>query len=441
MNWREVLEKRLTIGTLRKTSYVAYISMGGLFEDWLKTKGVDFNQLIEEAGTDEGGDKACELINEFTNVHYKTAAYASKRTFQNMVSAIFRSCRRRLPSGQLVAQYTEDEEIERAAGEPMMTVDEFRRILNAADPGFRALLLCKYQGFMDSSKLSERFNFMWPAIREQVLAHQYPIRVWFSGGRKTNYHKYYCVLLKDAVEALHEYITKYRGEPKEGEPIWFKEKPRDGKLAPLDKDMLWYKFKTLVLSIGMCQKGDVNYHKLKPHELRDLAITEWNKAGVEMGLGLEKFAEFFAGHVIDRLNYNKMLSDWDWVLKHIRMIESRMNVISGEQERLSKLEAQRMIIEAQAKAQGLSVEEYVRKQMEAIGVKTSIVTEADLNEAIRILFSRPNPQRDGGESRPYETKILSTEEELKNHLDLGYDLVQEINGGKFVVRRKNTSSE
>jgi len=398
LNWREVLTKRQQTGALRDSSYESYMNWGRAFDGWLKAKGLDLDSLLLQCTTDEARSKAVDLVNEFVNVYHLHDTFNARKSILRCLSAIFTSCDRRLPFGRLVARHTREEILQGAARRVTITAEQFRGLVAAAaTPLDRTVILILFQSFMDVNTFCKYFNYMWPSIREQVLRKEYPIRVFFVGGRKTNPLDYYTILERDAVEALYDYVTKYRpnGEPQKDEAIFIVWKGRNGKRGPVEEWTVNRAIKTAAYKAGYLKTvrgvGRTPFHA---HELRDCAKTEfWRKAPI-FDNDLEDVSEFLMGHVIDPLRYNKIMDDWEWVKKQVARIAPHINVISGETERLSKLEAQRMIIESQAKSQGLSVEDFVRKQIEVLGIKASIESEADLQAAIRLLFVYPIPRKE-----------------------------------------------
>jgi len=50
--------------------------------------------------------------------------------------------------------------------------------------------------------------------------------------------------------------------------------------------------------------------------------------------------------------------------------------------------------------------------------------------------TKPN----GGNSKIYETKIVSSEPELVNLLDKGFDLMKKLSDGRYIIRREEFNS-
>ncbi|MEM4727206.1 MAG: hypothetical protein QXD04_03000, partial [Candidatus Bathyarchaeia archaeon] len=78
------------------------------------------------------------------------------------------------------------------------------------------------------------------------------------------------------------------------------------------------------------------------HELRDLFKTRWRLSGCDT-----EVAEFFLGHEIDRLGYDK--SPWEypeWYEQQYRRAEPWLNILSEDPERVPvyELEAQKELV-------------------------------------------------------------------------------------------------
>jgi len=340
----------------------------------------------------------------------------------------------------VTAKYTE-EEITKGSEEEIITLDEFRKIVVAADPMERAVLLTMFQSFMDVSTLCEKFNYMWHIVGKDIIAKNYPIRVTFLGGRKTNPFKYYTILDKDAVEAIYIYVTEHRpnGIPKENEPIFLQSRSREGVRSPIDSHSIWRSVKSIVFFLGLSKKYR-GKSKFRPHEIRDTARSLWGKARSELGID-DRIADFFMGHKVDPLFYNKMTSDWDWVKNQLEKIRPHINVLSGKPTIATKEDIDRLRLEQMtmwAREQGLTIEEYLTRKMEMLGIKAS-VEDVGIDEAIRMVLDleakEKKTERNGGSQ--YESKIIESndEEQLLSLVSTGWEIVKELSNGKIVLRK------
>jgi hypothetical protein len=207
-----------------------------------------------------------------------------------------------------------------------LTVEKIKRIIESAGLRDRAIFLSIWQGLMDKGRYIQ-FN---ESYGEKLSAHlkepngvDTPFRIDFEFGRKTNYQPYYTFIGKDALVAWKEYFEKERGYPKKGEPIALLRESKRG----INKGAVRSIFETLTVRAGLKQKRNYGRTGVTIHEFRDVARS-WLQLAKKDGFD-ETCAEFWMGHKIDPLGYNKFTElSPDYVLDNYRIAEKQLNIVS-----------------------------------------------------------------------------------------------------------------
>jgi hypothetical protein len=155
-----------------------------------------------------------------------------------------------------------------------------------------------------------------------------PFRVDFSRGRKKNYQGFYTFLGHDALAAWKEYFEIERGYPKKGEPcaIVRIEHARDTHDRSLkrgvSKFVLREIFKTLKVHAGLNGNG-ITIHGFRHVARSTLQLAK--KDGFD-----ETCCEFWMGHRIDPLGYNKFTElNPEYVLENYHIAENYLNILTG----------------------------------------------------------------------------------------------------------------
>jgi hypothetical protein len=225
-----------------------------------------------------------------------------------------------------------------------ITLEEFRFMMDQAKPREKAMFLCALQCALDRSTLCDVFNFeAWSQICKQLGSEDHalwdvsraPIKI--SLMRPKTRTVYYNFLSVDALQALQQWLT-YRetltGEKmREGEPLFITIRH-----TPIGRDRVSNEFTQLAITAGLETKkygkaNEVRY-RFHSHELRDTFRTNCTIAGVNYPV-----AEFFLGHSIDKLGYDKSPEvDVEHFRSQYRLVEPYVNVLSRQSVSTKKVE-------------------------------------------------------------------------------------------------------
>jgi len=211
-------------------------------------------------------------------------------------------------------------------------VADFKLLLASCNRMYRAIFLSMFQGSMGISELVFWSNYGWERTRSQLDSGVNPLRVDLPGRKKVrNIRPYYTFIGRDAVKALKDYLKVRAGGDiifvtQSGTPVnewalrmyWYRHMAELGLVTPKNTS-------------GMgTEKHGIRYG-MNPHELRDLFRTRWQKSG-----RAPEAAEFFMGHTVDPLGYNKAMNDESYARFEYMQAERWLNVLSEEPDKLSR---------------------------------------------------------------------------------------------------------
>jgi len=205
-----------------------------------------------------------------------------------------------------------------------LTLENVQDLVKAANLRDRSLILVKWQAVLDNERLIYVGKHLSDQVVSQIRKEIHPVRLDIPN-RKENEKPYYTFISKDAREALIQYFDQERGWPKKGEPIWL-EKGN----AALSKTAFFWLWMALVRRIGLIPKKEGpagSRYGFNPHEMRDIAKsllhTEAKKDGFDMDC-----IEFWLGHTVDPLGYDKFYENQEYVKKQYLIAEKYLNIIS-----------------------------------------------------------------------------------------------------------------
>jgi hypothetical protein len=232
-----------------------------------------------------------------------------------------------------------------------LVFEQVRNIILHADPRNTAIFLTMLQGLMDLERF-KRFNLKYAMplakhLREESLDE--PFRIDFPYGRKTNPRPFYTFIYHDALVAWKNYLDQERGWPEnDKEALALTD---DG--TPPDKPAIRAAFRTIAERLHYrpeTPKGQMS--GVAPHEaFRDVVRSHLRLAKAE-GFDLT-CAEFWMGHSIDSLNYEKFTDlEPEYMMKNVRLAAPYLNIITNEPRNNEKEHAAITIL--QATVEGLS---------------------------------------------------------------------------------------
>lgn len=237
-----------------------------------------------------------------------------------------------------------------------LTLDNLKMVLASSNRCYRSVFLCMFQGGMGQSELVFWSNNGFRILLEQLDNGVKPIRVDLPGRKKAKYGRpYYTFLGRDAINALRKWMDE-RG--RESGAIFLNQFGQS--ISSKSISRYWIKHLT---KLGLVDRvpnptPKTRYGK-NVHELRDLFRSRWQKSG-----RVPEAAEFFMGHVIDPLEYNKAFRDENYARMEYRRAEKWLNILSEDPEHVHIDEVDGMVDEL-LKAKGFLLED-ARKRIEIL---------------------------------------------------------------------------
>jgi hypothetical protein len=212
---------------------------------------------------------------------------------------------------------------------PKLTLNHIQDVVKSAGLRDRSILLVKWQGLLDNTSTVYVGLHQGEQLVSQLRKQIHPVRLDLPK-RKNNEQAWWTFIGKDATEALVEYFEKERGWPKTGEPIWL-EKTWSGKVKPFSVTAFVPMWLRLVRRIGILpnRKGSKGAkHGYNLHEMRDIAKSLLHTHAKKDGFDMD-CCEFWLGHTVDPLGYDKFYQDQEYVRKQYLIAEPYLNIVSN----------------------------------------------------------------------------------------------------------------
>jgi integrase len=274
-----------------------------------------------------------DLLQEYVRGKRGRASY--KRNVYNVVRSFFGHNRAEMPRDRRFRIVGDEPSVVGRLG-----VEELKQILIASNRMYRAIFLCMFQAGMGIGELLYWDRTGLAEVRRQLREDRRLLRVELPG-RKANRNKkpFYTFIGRDGQEALRAWL---RVRPNFGGNIFYTNFGTPLKQSTVRTYWL-RKLERLGLITRMPggREGGIRYGK-NLHELRDLFKTRWRLSGCD-----PEVADWFMGHDIDRLGYDK--SPWEypeWYEHQYLKAEPWLNILSEDPERVPvyELDAQKELV-------------------------------------------------------------------------------------------------
>ena len=276
-----------------------------------------------------------------------------------------------------------------------LTVEEFQAILRRSNFVYRAAFLMMFQSGSGVGELLYMNTVLAHEIWNEVRRGANIIRLNLPGRKANrNVQPYYSFIGSDAVDTLR-LLFHSRGwredsvlfRSKHGKPLtvnclqnYFRAQAVTlGFIEPktfpclrcggetvrhrgvLDGEYIVYylclqcqtKNKTSDYHLTPKQVAGIRY-RMRTHELRDLFRTEWHRAQTVFGVDGDA-GEFFMGHTVDPLKYDKIMRDKSFWLEQYRRAMPMLNILSEDPRKIKRSEVHAQLEASEAKADALAV--------------------------------------------------------------------------------------
>jgi len=246
-----------------------------------------------------------------------------------------------------------------------LTLDDFKMILASCNRMYRAIFLCMFQGALGVGEWNYWNWNGWSSLKAQLDMDLNPIKIDLPGRKKRkNVVPYYTYVGLDAIKALRYWLPN---RPSGVNTIFANQMGTE--LTEWGLRMYWLRH---LERLGLIDKVDtenmgnqkygIRYEK-NPHELRDLFRTRWQKSGRSSEVG-----EFFMGHDIDPLGYNKAMKDKKYTRGEYRRAKKWLNILSEDPEHIHIDDVEENITKEISDLRRIVLEqgEFIQKLMERV---------------------------------------------------------------------------
>jgi len=383
----------------------------GLLEEFFGFCGVGVDESVEWQRQHPGDYRFVDLAYDW--FRSRQLMVSSKRTQMSTIRGLFLVNRAPLP----VDRHRFRSEKVPVVGE--LRLEEFRKMLVACRLEYRCAYLMMFQsgsGINELCYVNENFaNFVFDEVRKgrDVVCLSMPGRK-----QKRNVQPYYTFFGGDSVECLRQLFT-LRGWRRDG--VLF----RTEKGIPFSRNCLHRYFQNVAFRLGFVKPktpcclgcggetvkkrvrsggvdrfgylctvcGKINWidemslnkrglagvrYRIHTHEIRDLFRTEFHRAQTYAGAD-PKCAEFFMGHSIDSLNYDKIMRDRTYALSQYRRALPWLNVLSEDPRFIDRCE-----VEDQLESQRVQAEVMSKKVVE-LERKLKVLDSPELRRLLKQL--------------------------------------------------------
>ena len=299
--------------------------------EWLKKNGGEFSQYTpdeliayQEQATGKGKYKILDYVQAYVNVTGDRASY--KHRIYSGIRSFFLHNRAELPPDK---SYAIRPSIGKVRGK--LEEREVKYILANCNLMYRAIFLSMFQSGMGLGELIDWSNNGYPDLKRQLDEGARVVKVELEGRKKAkNIRPYHTYIGRDGIAALKDYLaTRTRVES----PAIFQSQRG---VALREATARWYwneRILTLGFTGGKKGKGTGIRYGKNPHELRDLFRTRWARSGIN-----PEAAEYFMGHVIDPLGYNKLYEDEEYTRNQYLEVEPWLNLWSEDLDKTIRAE-------------------------------------------------------------------------------------------------------
>jgi site-specific recombinase XerC len=308
-------------------NYVYYF-LGYL--DWIRSKGYwkSAQEMLDDYSKLEGNDqfKHIDTLKEY--IKSKGTGSSDKRITWFIVRNFYDYHRLPLPkisrteTSRLFRPTEADKE--RALKLAPLQLDEVRQLILDLPQPYKAAVMVMFQGAMGLAELIQFNQSSWEMVVKD-LDNQEPMRVdlYRSKTSREGVKKYFTFLGEDAKNLIKQWL-KIRPNTKRSE-LFLTFNKNTKEWVPIRPPQIGSAITKSAKRAGLIKEDELKRYHVHAHELRDLFKSLCTLNGVN-----QIASEFFLGHVIDKLGYDKSPEyDREWFRNEYRKVEPILNVISN----------------------------------------------------------------------------------------------------------------
>ena len=323
--------------------------------------------------------------------------------------------------------------------EKVPTLEEVRQMVEvSSSPLQRAVIIVSAQSGQRAGIISGLKYYM---VKDQLELGQSPLAVPIHPNIKNRYGErvnkrrltYSFFIGQDSVEALVTYLKFQKsvfGDIHDDDFLFVSEKPFQGRKIPLDVDAINRLVKRAAIAAGIMKRPEAGERALIHHHcLRKFYQTSMEQAGVA-----KSWFDYMMGHKIGGNDAAYSKPTVDQLQEAYLRAEKYLSVTGATQSEEQMRKS--MLLEnfrEQARLFGIDPATIRIEKQRELGSEISPDEEIDaLRDKLTKIGNRISTQSDNGSN--FQATIVS-EAQLVKHLEQGWDLLQETNSGKYILRR------
>jgi hypothetical protein len=328
----------------------------------------------------------------------------------------------RIPRNELSRLFTPSQKDKRKVMElTPIKLDEVRRLIFNSPQPYKAAIMTLFQSAMGLAEFNQFNTQGWQQVVKR-LGQPGPLRIdlYREKTSKTRVNSYYTFIGDDGKRLIKEWLNiKPRTEVGALFAVFNKNKKT---WVPLRGRLIGNMITKIAKRTGLIKPNGLNRYHIHAHEFRDLFKSLCTLNGVNAVA-----SEFFLGHRIDKLGYDKSPAyDVEWFKREYRKVEPQFNLISGPRN-----------VEDVKKEVAL---EAIRRFAEAFGIdpmKVKIEKQKELGrspdseEEIQAIQNEIKKMR----SSNNDPQMIIREEELETYLQQGWQFVSILPSQKILVKK------
>ncbi|MEM2905724.1 MAG: hypothetical protein QW057_04125 [Candidatus Bathyarchaeia archaeon] len=325
---------------------------------------------------------------------------------------------------------------------PLRLEDVRQLVLNAAQP-YKAAFMVLFQSAMGLAEFEEFNRLAWRKVVED-LGSPGPLRIdlWREKTSRGQVKRYYTFIGEDAKRLIGDWLSI---RPKvDLDALFVTFNKNDARWVPVTGRLIADMITKVAKRAGLIRPSSLGRYRIHAHEFRDLFKSLCTLRGVS-----PVASEYFLGHSIDRLGYDKSPEyDEEWFRHEYLKVEPQLNLISnppgrGEDQELTTL---RVLVESrQLDLSKPSIRQYLAQKlgMEDMAARVARMKErglseeeAEVNAICGGLGLEPMKlEAFKAKEANSDPKKVICEHELERYLADGWDVQTVLPSGKILVRK------
>jgi len=207
-----------------------------------------------------------------------------------------------------------------------LTPEEIRHVVLSSNKAYRAIFLCMLQGALDQEMFVYWNERGYEDLVSQLKSNPDVTKIDLPGRKAVKFEKpYYTFIGGDAIEAIRQYL---KVRPDEARVIFVNQRGKPIGKADLKK--YWTRHLRKLDIVKSTDKGLTKKERTRIrtgknlHEMRDVFRSLWSKSPAKHFIG-----EYFMGHQIDALEYDKSFRDVDFYRKEYLLALPMLQIMSS----------------------------------------------------------------------------------------------------------------